>query len=176
MQEFFAINLPQAQMDQFNSGKVYWQCMTIKSLSSYVTHLYHGLSHMQYIFRRGKWFHFKHRIPNLYRDFYDHDVIQVSLKTDSEFIAQQRASILNNELEKIWHQVATGAQEKSDDQFQQAVLIARLGGFTYRPVAEIAKEDIGNIVSRVEAVKNDVEKPRTVLKPSLAAMKSQACP
>ena len=63
---------------------------------------------------------------------------------------------MNNELEKIWHQVATGAQEKSNDQFQQAVLMARLGGFTYRPATEIAKGDIGNIVSRVEAVKNDV--------------------
>jgi len=111
---------------------------------------------MQYIFRRGKWFHYKRRIPNLFRDFYDNDIVQVSLKTDSETIAQQRAAILNNELEKIWHQVATGAQEKSDDQFKQAVLIARLGGFTYRPASEIAKGDIGNIVSRIEAIKNDV--------------------
>lgn len=92
----------------------------------------------------------------MYRDFYDIEFVQVSLKTDSEVIAQQRAAILNNELEKIWHQVATGAQEKSDDQFQQAVLMARLGGFTYRPATEIAKGDIENIVSRIEAVKNDV--------------------
>lgn len=94
----------------------------------------------------------------MYRDFYDHEVIQVSLKTDSEIIARQRASILNNELEKIWHQVATGGQPEKDGLFQQAVLIARLSGFTYRPAAEIAKGDIGKIVSRIEAVKNDVGK------------------
>ena len=113
---------------------------------------------MRHIIKRGKWYYYKRRIPGLYRDFYDGDIVQVSLKTDSETTARQRASILNNELEKLWHQMACGEEQtQSDKLFQQAVTIARLGGFTYRPAAEIAKGDIVNIVSRIEAVKEDVE-------------------
>ncbi len=104
---------------------------------------------MQYVIQRGKWFHFKRRIPKLYRDFYDNDLIQVSLKTDSEIVVRQRASILNHELERLWNQIATGGNPEHVSLFHQAVSIAHLGGFTYRPAVEIAKKDLGQILSRV---------------------------
>lgn len=117
--------------------------------------MYHILSHMKHVIRRGKWFHYKRRVPQLYADLYENGVIQVSLKTDSENIAAQRASILNNELERLWSQLGTNKSLDHDDSYSEAVTIARMSGFGYRPALEIAREDIGKIVSRVEAVKDD---------------------
>lgn len=113
---------------------------------------------MKNIFRRGKWYQFRRRVPNLYRPFYDEEVIQVSLKTDSETIAIQRAAILNSELERLWSQITTPDHAPiSQDNIDYAVTLARLNGFGYRPASEIAAQDIGRIVSRVSSVKSDIE-------------------
>jgi integrase len=110
---------------------------------------------MRHIVKRGKWFHFKRRVPNLYSHLYDHDVIQFSLKTDSETIAAARASILNNELERIWSQLSENGHSDEDGLFERAVSIARRSGFGYRPAAEIAEQDIEKIISRINSVKGD---------------------
>ena len=75
--------------------------------------MYHILSHMKHVIRRGKWFHYKRRVPQLYADLYENPVIQVSLKTDSQSIATQRASILNNELERLSTNLARYEQVKA---------------------------------------------------------------
>ena len=110
---------------------------------------------MRHIIKRGRWFHFKRRIPNLYSHFYDNDVIQISLKTDSETVAIQRASILNNELEKIWSQLTEHDQAAKENLFEQAVTLARMSGFGYRPAAEIADQSMGKILSRINSIKGD---------------------
>lgn len=112
---------------------------------------------MKHVIKRGNWFHFKRRIPKLYAHLYDDAVIQVSLKTDSEKIAAQRASILNNELERMWSEMARNVSSPNNATYAEAVTIARMSGFGYRPAIEIASQDIGAIVSRIEAVKTDIE-------------------
>lgn len=112
---------------------------------------------MKHVIKRGNWFHFKRRIPKLYAHLYDDAVIQVSLKTDSEKIAAQRASILNNELESMWSEMARNVSSPKNATYAEAVTIARMSGFGYRPAIEIASQDIGAIVSRLDAVKSDIE-------------------
>ncbi|MES9948454.1 MAG: DUF6538 domain-containing protein [Candidatus Thiodiazotropha sp.] len=112
---------------------------------------------MKHVIKRGNWFHFKRRIPKLYAHLYDDAVIQVSLKTDSEKIAAQRASILNNELERMWSDMARNISSPKNATYAEAVTIARMSGFGYRPAIEIASQDIGMIVSRLDAVKSDIE-------------------
>jgi len=110
---------------------------------------------MRHIVKRGKWYHYRRRVPDLYSHLYDHDVIQFSLKTDSETVAVQRASILNNELEKIWSQLGLHGAPNKDALFRQAVTVARMSGFGYRPAAEIAEQDLDKILSRINAIKNE---------------------
>jgi integrase len=110
---------------------------------------------MRHIIKRGKWFHFKRRVPNLYSCYYDNEIIQLSLKTDSETVAVQRASILNSELEKIWSQLTEYDQLEKDNLFEKAVTIARMSGFGYRPAAEIAEQNMEKILSRINSIKDD---------------------
>ena len=121
---------------------------------------------MRHIIKRGKWFHFKRRIPDLYNHFYDNDVIQLSLKTDSETVAIQRASILNCELEKVWNQLTVHGQSENEHLFEQAATTARMSGFNYRPATEIAEQDMGKILSRINSIKadgNDSKKVHAIL-------------
>lgn len=94
---------------------------------------------MKHVIRRGSWFHFKRRVPDLYRPYYESEFIQVSLKTDSERVAAQRASILNHEIEQLWSELGTeGGQGPESSAFDAAVATARMSGFNYRPAREIA--------------------------------------
>lgn len=110
---------------------------------------------MRHIYREGKWYYFKRRIPAIYRAFYTREFIKASLRTDSESIAQQRAQIMNIELEKIWLHLSQHGTRDSEPMYQKAVRLARTSGFQYRHAQEIAQNDIEDIVSRVMALTDD---------------------
>jgi len=110
---------------------------------------------MRHIYRDGQWYYFKRRIPALYRDYYSREFIKTSLKTDSEAVAQQRAQIMNMELEKIWLHISQRGLNDSKALYQQAVHLARMSGFPYQPAQDIAQGEIENIVSRVLELRDD---------------------
>ena len=111
---------------------------------------------MDYVLKRGKWYYFKRRVPKDVKKYYNKDVIQVSLKTDSEQLARQRATIFNSELEKMWGSIIHDEDHETKDKLAHAKHTARLHGFLYSPATAIAKSQIEEIVQRVEAVKGDI--------------------
>ena len=116
--------------------------------------------HMAHYFKRGKWFHFKRRIPKTFQNLYgDQDFVSAALKTDSEVIAKQRAQILNTELEALWQRSLMQEGVDMDAGLQYAVLQARLNGFSYRSAQEIAEQDIGRIVERLISLKDTDQTP-----------------
>lgn len=104
---------------------------------------------MRHIYREGKWYYFKRRIPVIYQEFYTREFIKTSLKTDSESVAQQRAQILNIELEKIWQHLSTLGTTDHESMYQKAVRLARMSGLQYLPAQSVAQEDIEQIVLRI---------------------------
>lgn len=112
---------------------------------------------MKHIIRRGKWFHFKRYIPKLYKQFYSAEYIQVSLKTDSEKVALQRAQALNVELEKIWAHMINNGTKDTQEMFEKAVISAQVSGFSYRTTEEVIKSDIEKLISRILSAKDNEE-------------------
>ena len=104
---------------------------------------------MRHIYREGNWYYFKRRIPVTYQEFYNRKFIKVSLKTDSETVARQRAQILNTELEKIWLHISSHGSSDHEGMYERAVRLARMSGFQYQPAHAIAQEDIESIVNRL---------------------------
>lgn len=118
---------------------------------------------MSHLIKRGKWYHFKRRIPEMFSSLYDdQEFINASLKTDSQAIASQRAQILNFELERLWHQSMTQGDVSLDDGLKNAVLQARLSGFTYRPAHDLAEQNIGKLVERLLSLKEQEQTPSQV--------------
>jgi len=111
---------------------------------------------MDYILKRGKWFYYKRRVPVEIQKYYDKAVIQTSLKTDSEQLAKQRATIFNSELEKLWESLVLDNEQETSSKLSKAKHIARIHGFSYSPATHIAESSIEEIIHRVNAVKDDV--------------------
>ena len=100
-----------------------------------------------YIFKRGKWYHFKRRVPSDYQEFHSKPVVQIPLKTDSIFIAERRASNLNQLLESYWHDMALNGDSTDLKKFNDMVKRARISGFQYRSM-----EDIVNLATPAELI------------------------
>ncbi len=116
------------------------------------------MSLMDYLLKRGKWYYYKRRVPVGIQKYYTSDYVQVSLKTDSHQLAKQRASIFNNELEKLWADVISTDCSDVDDKLARAKEIARLHGFSYLTAEQISNRPTEEILDRLEAVKDDIGK------------------
>lgn len=92
---------------------------------------------MTYILKRGKWFHYKRRVPADFQDLHSKEFIQIPLKTDSLSIAQRRASNLNQLVESYWHDLASKREDADIHKFNEMIKRARRCGFQYRTIDEI---------------------------------------
>jgi len=108
---------------------------------------------MLYVITRNKKKHFKRRIPKAYRANYPESVefVQISLNTDSEKIAQQRATELNRLLEQQWQQNC-GQTVQGRIDIADLALISQSHGFNYKSAAEISESDLREIVNRLAQI------------------------
>ncbi len=100
-----------------------------------------------FIFKRGKWYHYKRRVPADYQEFHSKSIVQIPLKTDSLSIAERRASNLNQLLESYWHDMALKGDSENYQKFNDMVKRARISGFQYRSI-----DDIVNLATRTELI------------------------
>jgi len=133
------------------------------------------LVNMKNIIKRGKWFHFMRRIPKMYMRFYNpqQKYIKVTLKTDSEIVAMQRAQILNAELEKIWSHMAFNGDLEKDNMLEDAVFHSQNSLASSHTTREVADKGIGSIVSRVYSVSDEQDQKKNNLAIALGSNESE---
>ena len=119
---------------------------------------------MKHIIKIKSWYHFKRRIPKRYKKYYEgKDVIQVSLKTTSESVAIQRASVLREELDRLWMKLSENTPIDKNHSYHKAVSTAQTFNFSYRPVSELANSDLEKIINRLDVLQSEVpETPENV--------------
>ncbi len=112
---------------------------------------------MRHIIKIKGWFHFKRRIPKRYLKYYDgQEIIQVSLKTTSESIAIQRASVLREELDNYWNNIVKNIPMDKDYEYSKAVHTAQTFNFSYKSISELAGSDVSKIIDRLDALQSDI--------------------
>ncbi len=112
---------------------------------------------MRHIIKIKGWFHFKHRIPKRYLKYYDgQEIIQVSLKTTSESVAIQRASVLKEELDNYWNNIVKNIPMDKDYEYSKAVHTAQTFNFSYKSISELAGSDVSKIIDRLDALQSDI--------------------
>ena len=110
---------------------------------------------MPYVITRNNNKHFKRRIPTKYKEYYPKSLefVTMSLCTDSERIAQERALTLNTELEKFWEESFNNKNDDFSVGTNALIDKTRRLGFRYKQVHEIAESEIVEIVNRVLVLK-----------------------
>jgi len=119
---------------------------------------------MPYVITRNHRKHFRRRIPKLYRSLYPENIkfVQVSLKTDSEITAQQRASQFNQLLEESWRSANISGKAVATPEIEKLTVIANAFGYDYKSTNAIADGSIVETINRLAPLKNDNVTPDTV--------------
>lgn len=102
--------------------------------------------------QRGKLFHFRRRIPAALQPFFNVDVVQVPLNTDSEHVAKQRAQHLNSILEDHWAKILRSRRKGTIDVLKQEAM--RFGVKGTNTAKFVEDEVVERVVARLQLAKS----------------------
>lgn len=106
------------------------------------------------LLRRGKNLYFAKRVPKEFQDVDPRGIVQISLKTDSEREAREKAVAVEAALMDFWVAKKSGAGDA--ERYRALVNVAARKGFTYRPLRELyAREGIEGLLARVDSLSDD---------------------
>lgn len=109
----------------------------------------------KYIVKRGDWYHFNKRVPEVLKHLERRDHVSVSLKTKCPDTALRRAAIVNDYVEAYWSDIVENGPTDKDAKLKKALRLAELHGFRYKPAAVIAGDELPEIIGRIEAAPTD---------------------
>jgi hypothetical protein len=104
------------------------------------------------IIKRGKNYILRRRVPSRYAAIDPRPFIKLSLHTDSETIAQEKAARVWAELVDGWEARRAGADGDADAAWTAARDLAAARGFRFRQAQDVAQLPIDQLLARVEAV------------------------
>lgn len=104
------------------------------------------------ILRRGKTYYLRKRVPLRYRRVETREMIQISLHTDSESVAESKAPVAWGHLIEGWEARMAGDDRDAERRFEAARNLAAARGFRYLPAADVAQQSREELLARVEAV------------------------
>lgn len=104
------------------------------------------------IVRRSRTFHIVRRVPKRYQSVEPRKQVWISLHTDSETVAKQKAPSAWAHMIEGWEARLAGATEDAERRFQAARELAAVRGLRYISADRVAKLPREELLERVEAV------------------------
>lgn len=102
--------------------------------------------------KRGSTYHLRKRVPERYRPVEPRAVVWISLHTDSESVARQKAPMAWAHLIEAWEAKLAGDGEDAERRFEAAKELAAIRGFRYLPASRVADLDREELLRRLEHV------------------------
>ncbi|WP_011581237.1 MULTISPECIES: tyrosine-type recombinase/integrase [Chelativorans] len=102
--------------------------------------------------RRHRTFHIVRRVPKRYQPVEPRKQVWISLHTDSETVAQQKAPSAWQLMLDGWEARLAGATDDAERQFEAARELAAVRGYRYLSADKVAKLPREELLERVEAV------------------------
>ncbi len=105
------------------------------------------------IMRRGKTFHLRKRVPVQYKDVEPRKSVYVSLHTDSETIARQKAPAIWQEQIEAWEARQAGDTADAEKRYEAAQRLAKARGFRFLSAERVAQLPTEELLQRMESAK-----------------------
>lgn len=114
------------------------------------------------IVRRGSNFHLRQRVPLRYRRVEPRVTVWISLHTDSESVARQKAPLAWQHLIEAWEAKMAGDTGDAERRFEAARELAAVRGYRYMTAGQVATLPREELLARVEAIPVRNDKPDKV--------------
>lgn len=113
------------------------------------------------VIRRNKTFHLRRRVPKRYERVEPRKTVWISLHTDSESVARQKAPAAWDNMVEAWEARLAGDTGDAERRFEAARELAQIRGFRYLSANRVAQLPREEFLDRVRAaVKPDGEPDR----------------
>jgi integrase len=109
--------------------------------------------------RRNKIFHLIKRVPKRYAAIETRKTVWISLHTDSESVARQKAPAAWGEMIEAWEARLAGDTEDAEKRFDAARELAQKRGYRFLSADKVAQLPRGEFLDRVRAVVDDQGEP-----------------
>ncbi|MCE5972453.1 tyrosine-type recombinase/integrase [Sinirhodobacter sp. WL0062] len=106
------------------------------------------------LIRRSGTYYIRKRVPKRYGPIEYRDHVWISLKTDSESLARQKAVTVWADMIGAWEAKLAGNVDDYEERLAAARELSARRGFEYMPAPTVAKLPIHQILDRVESVLN----------------------
>lgn len=106
------------------------------------------------LIRRNHSLYIRKRVPRRYQHVERRDYVWISLRTDSEVEAKQKAPVVWEEMLAAWEAKLEGAVAEGEDRIAAAKNLAAKRGYRFLHAKEVARLPTHDLLERVEAVKN----------------------
>ena len=114
------------------------------------------------IVRRGSNFHLRQRVPLRYRRVEPRVTVWISLHTDSESVARQKAPLAWQHHIEAWEAKMAGDTGDAERRFEAARELAAVRGYRYMTAGQVATLPREELLARVEAIPVRNDKPDKV--------------
>lgn len=114
------------------------------------------------IAKRGRLYHLRRRVPRRYRGVEPRETVWISLHTDSEMLATNKADRAWSQMIEAWEARLAGNSEDAETRYKAARDLARARGFRYLDAGNVAKLPVEDVVARVEAIPAPAKQPDPV--------------
>ena len=114
------------------------------------------------IVRRGSNFHLRKRVPLRYQRVEPRVTVWISLHTDSESLAQQKAPLAWQHHIEAWEARMAGDTSDAERRFEAARELAAVRGYRYLSAGQVATLPREELLARVEAIPVRNDKPDKV--------------
>lgn len=111
------------------------------------------------IVRRGSNFHLRQRVPLRYRRVEPRVTVWISLHTDSENVARQKAPVAWQHHIEAWEAKMAGDTGDAEKRFEAARELAAVRGYRYLSAGQVATLPREELLARVEAVPERRDRP-----------------
>jgi integrase len=111
------------------------------------------------ILKRGSSFHLRRRVPRRFKAVEPRGTVWISLHTDSESLARQKADRAWAQMVEAWEARLHGNTEDAEARFEAAKELAAVRGFRYLDMTSIARGDPADRLARVEAISSPNGQP-----------------
>ena len=111
------------------------------------------------ILKRGKIYQLRRRVPRRYAAIEPRSTVWISLHTDSQEIAENKAKRAWTQMIEGWEAKLAGDSSDAEARFAAAQELAAVRGFRYLDVDRVKRLPVNELVQRVEAIDTPVGTP-----------------
>ncbi len=109
--------------------------------------------------KRGKWLSLYKRVPKRYASIEPRKFVWLSLKTDSQSVAMQKADAAWGQMIDAWEAKLAGDTSDAEQRFAAARDLAAARGFRYLRADKVAQLPTEELLERIQAVSGSNDKP-----------------